>query len=123
MQVPLEISFEGLSHSEFVESRIREEVSKLEQFFDKIISCHVTVYLPHKHKTKGNLYAVRIYLSLPGGKMVKVDRRPDKHQAHEQPYVTIRDAFRAARRQLQDLVRIWAGKVKTHQEQVNETQE
>ena len=122
MQVPLEISFEGLEHSEFVEKRIREEVSKLEQFFDKIISCRVTVYLPHKHKTKGNLYAVRIYLSLPGGKMVKVDRNPDQHQAHEEPYVAIRDSFRAARRQLQDLVGIWAGKVKAHQEPVNETQ-
>ena len=121
MQVPLEISFEGLSHSEFVENRIREEVSKLEQFFDKIISCHVSVYLPHKHKTKGNLYAVRIYLTLPGGKIVKVDRRPGKHQAHEEPYVAIRDAFRAARRQLQNLVGIWAGKVKNHEEQVNET--
>lgn len=115
MQVPLEISFEGLAHSDFVEDRIRDEVSKLEQFFDKIISCHVTIYLPHKQKTKGNLFAVRIYVTLPGGKMIKVDRHPDKHHAHEDPYVAIRDAFRAARRQLQERIRMWAGKVKTHE--------
>jgi len=122
MEVPLDIRFEGIEHSDFVEGRIREEVEKLEQFFDKIISCRVVVYLPHKKKNKGNLFAVRIFLSLPGGKTIKVDRHPGQHQAHEEPYVAIRDSFQAARRQLQDLVNIWARKVKTREEQTNEAQ-
>jgi len=122
MEVPLDIHFEGLEHSDFVETRIREEVEKLEQFFDKIISCRVVVYLPHKKKNQGNLFAVRIFLGLPGGKVIKVDRRPGQRHAHEDPYVAIRDAFQAARRQLQDLVNIWAGKVKAHEDQANETQ-
>ena len=112
MQVPVDIRFEGLDPSDFVTKRIQEEVAKLEQFFDKIISCHVVVQLPHKHHQHGNLYGVKIYLALPGGKTITVDRLHSDNQAHEDVYVAIRDAFRAARRQLQDVVRKWQAKAK-----------
>jgi hypothetical protein len=32
MQVPLQVAFEGIQHSDAIEARIREEAHKLEQF-------------------------------------------------------------------------------------------
>ena len=40
---------------------------------------------------------------------------PDDEHAHEDVYVAIRDAFDAARRQLQDQIRTSQGKVKVHE--------
>ena len=76
--------------------------------------CRVTVEAPHKHHHQGNLYTVRIDLRYPGGETV-VSRDPSAHHAHEDVYVALRDAFKAVRRQLQDLVRLQRGKVKQHE--------
>lgn len=114
MRVPAEIHFEGLPPSDFIEARVRDEIVKLEQFFDKIISCRVVIEKPHKHQNKGNQYEVRIFLSLPGDHVVSVDRHPGRDETHEDVYVAIRDSFKAARRQLQDQVRKMQGKIKAH---------
>ena len=79
MKTPLNIHFEGLDPSEFIENRVREEVDKLEHFFDKIISCRVVVEKPHKHHHKGNLHHLRIDVTVPGGEIV-VKRSPDERQ-------------------------------------------
>ena len=115
MKTPLKIHFEGFDPSEFIEARVRDEAHKLEHFFDKIISCRVIIEKPHKHHHKGNLYGVKIFMSLPGNNIVSVDHNPGKNETHEDVYVAIRDSFKAARRQLQDTVRKMQGKVKTHQ--------
>ena len=115
MQIPLEIVFEDMSPSEAVEARLREETAKLEQFYDRITSTRVVVAKPHKQHRKGNTYRVRIHITVPGGGDIVVNRDPGDRDAHEDVYVTIRDAYRAARRQLQDEVRKQQGKVKTHE--------
>ena len=102
MQVPLEIVFEGIDPSEFVEAKIRGEVDRLERFSDRITSCRVVVDAPHRHHKKGNLYLVRIHMTLPGGREVTINRNAHDKHAHEDAHVAIRDAFRAARRRLQD---------------------
>lgn len=113
MQVPLEIRFHNLDRSEAIEQAIRERAEKLEQFADDIVSCRVTVEAPHKHHRHGRLYGVTVDVRLPGGEIV-ANRGPAAHHAHEDVYVTIRDAFKAVRRQLQDHVRVRRGKVKAH---------
>lgn len=116
MEVAPKIVFEDMEPSEFVEARIKEEIDKLEQFNERITSCRVVVSEPHRHRHKGKLFNVRIHLSLPGGGDVTVDRdNHDKH-AHEDVYVAIRDAFGAARRQLQDQGRKRSGHMsKSHE--------
>ena len=114
MQKPLDIRFEGIAPSDFIEKRVREEVSKLEQFFDKIISVRVVIDKPHKGHHKGNLYDVKVFIALPGNNFVTIDKSPGDINAHEDVYVAIRDAFNAARRQMQDTVRKMQGKTKTH---------
>jgi len=115
MQVPLQIQFEEIDPSAAVEARVREEAAKLEQFFDRITSTRVVVSKPHRRHRKGNSYRVRIHITLPGGGDIVIDRDPGDRGAHEDAYVTIRDAFRAARRQLQDSARKHQGKVKAHE--------
>ena len=115
MQVPLKIVFEGMDPSPAIEKLIRDEAAALEQFYDRITSCRVVFERPHRHQHKGNVYAVRIHLDLPGQRDVIIDRSPGKDHRHEDPYLTVRDAFHEARRQLQDQVRIRRGKVKAHE--------
>jgi cold shock CspA family protein/ribosome-associated translation inhibitor RaiA len=114
MQIPLEIQFHNVDRSPAVEAAVREHAGKLEQFAQQIVHCRVTIEAPHKHHQTGNLFAVRIDLRYPGGE-VAATRGPSAHHAHEDVYVALRDAFKAARRQLQDRVRVQRGKVKPHE--------
>lgn len=113
MQIPLQVTFRNLEHSDFIEAAIKEKADKLEQFADKITSCRVVIEAPHKHHNKGVIYRVKIDITLPGKEIV-VNHHSDEHHAHEDVYVAIRDAFNAARRQLEDYVRQRRGEVKTH---------
>lgn len=115
MDMPFEIVFERIEPSDFVRARIENEVEKLEEFFGHIMSARVVVGAPARHSQKGGLFEVRIQLQLPAGKQVVVGGSRDRNHAHEDVYVAIRDAFAAARRQLQDHARKFRGKVKTHE--------
>jgi ribosomal subunit interface protein len=114
MQVPLQIHFDDMDRSEAIEQAIREKLEKLERFAPDIVSCRVTVAAPHKHHRHGRLYHVAVDVRVPGGE-VMANRDPGAHHSHEDVYVALRDAFNAAQRQLQDIVRIQRGKVKAHQ--------
>ena len=114
MQVPPQITFREIPHSEAVETRIREEIDKLEHFYGNIIDCEIVIEAQHRHKHKGKLYHLRIILNVPERELV-VSRDPEAKHAHEDIYVTIRDAFKAMRRQLQDYARQRRGQVKTHE--------
>jgi ribosomal subunit interface protein len=113
MDVPLQISFRGVDHSDAVEQNIRERAQKFERFYDHIVACHVVVEAPHQHHHKGGLFRVKLDITVPDGELI-VSRNPDQHHAHEDVYVALRDAFKAARRQLEDYARKRRGKVKTH---------
>jgi len=110
---PVEIVFQNFASSPAVEARIRERAEKLDRFYDQIMGCRVAVEASHRRHHKGNLYHVRIDLTVPGEELV-VSRVPDDKQAHEDIYVAIRDAFDAMRRQLEDYARRRRGQVKRH---------
>jgi cold shock CspA family protein len=113
MQIPLQVTFHDLSPSPTLEARIREWVEELETLFDGIVSCRVAIELPHRHHQHGDLYRVRIEIRVPRDRIV-VGRSPHEHAAHEDPDVALRDAFRAARRALEDYARHLRGDVKSH---------
>ena len=114
MQIPLEIRFHNLDRSPEIEAAAREAATKLERFAEQIIRCQVTIEAPHKHHHRGNLFSVTVDVRLPGGEVV-ASRTPSAHHAHEDVRVALRDAFDAARRQVQDRVRVRRGKVKAHE--------
>lgn len=115
MQTPLQITFRDMESSAAVETRIREKAGKLEQFYDQIMSCRVTVDAPHASQHQGKLYAVRIELGVPDAQLVVSHEHHHRDQAHEDVYVAIRDAFDAMQRQLEDYARKRRGEVKQHQ--------
>ena len=114
MKLTPEITFRALPRSDALEAEVHQRIEKLDRFFQHIMSCHVVIEAAHKHHHKGNLYHVRVTLTVPGRELV-VSRDPGKHQAHEDPYVAVRDAFNAVQRQLEDYARELRGDVKTHE--------
>lgn len=114
MQSPVQITFRGFPLSDAVEANIREKAAWLEGYYPNIISCRVSVEAHHHHHHQGNLYHVRIVLGVPGKELVVSREQHDKH-AHEDVYVGIRDAFNAARRQVEDFARRRRGKTKQHE--------
>lgn len=112
MQIPLQITFHGIDHSDAVETRVREKVGKLEQFFDRITGCKVAIESHHKNTSnlhhKGDAYHVRIDLTVPGSELV-VKRDSDEH---EDVYAALKGAFQALERQLKEYVARSRGDVK-----------
>ena len=104
MSIPTEVKFLNADRSEALEARIRERVERLERFHDGLLACEVVVSAPHQHKHKGHVYRVAVRLELPGGELL-ANRGSEKDHAHEDPYVAVRDAFDAMKRQLEDHVR------------------
>jgi ribosomal subunit interface protein len=116
MEIPLQITFRGIPHSDAVEAKIREKAGKLDRFYSHIMSCRVAVEAEHQHHHQGNQYHIRIDITTPSKELV-VSREHHDKQAHEDIYVAIRDAFNAATRQLEDYSRVQRGDVKTHDSQ------
>ncbi len=114
MQLPLQVTFRNLPPSDAITASIRKHADKLNQFYDRIMSCRVVVEAPHQHHHKGNLYQVRIDLTVPHKELI-VNREPPAHQAHEDIYVAIRDAFAAAQRQLTAYAQSHRHQVKSHE--------
>ncbi len=114
MQLPLQVTFRNMDPSPAIEARIREKAAKLDRFYEHIMSCRVAVEAPHRQHQKGNLFHVRIDVTVPDKELV-ASREPDLNHAHEDVYVVIRDAFDAIVRQLEDYARLQQNKVKVHE--------
>jgi len=132
MQLPLQITFRNMERLEGVEELIRAEAEKLEDFYSQIMGCRVAVEVPHGHHRKGNLYHIRIDLTLPGKELVikhepslskgirqaggvEMKKRLEVGAPHRDLHLAIRDAFKNAGRRLQDYARRQRGDVKTHE--------
>lgn len=114
MQEPLEIAFHNLDSSPALEADIRERFAKLEKLCDRLTACRVSVEALHKQHRTGNVYEVHIDMLVPGGELV-VSRAPHKaKQKYASPdvYTSVRDAFRAAERQLKKYNRQLTGEIK-----------
>jgi len=102
VQTPVQITFRDVPHSPTVEALIQKKAHELERFHDRITSCRVSISAPHRHsRTSGSFYHVTLELHVPGGEIV-VGRDPTAESTHDDLQVAIRDAFRAAKRQLGD---------------------
>ena len=113
MRLPLQVTFRHMEPSAALEARIRQRAEELDQFFERVTSCHVVVECQHPRHQQGKLFEVRIDLSVPGGEIV-VGRDSGANHAHEDAHVAVRDAFDAARRRLEDHARGRRGAVKLH---------
>jgi ribosome-associated translation inhibitor RaiA len=102
MQTPLQVTFEGCEPSEAVRAAIGREVERLEEHNHRIIGCRVSVIAPsHKHR-HGNGFQVHIWLTIPQHENIVVDHESSDDARYEHVEVAIKDAFTAARRQVDD---------------------
>ncbi len=117
MQIPLQITFHGIDHSDAVEERVRQKVGKLEQLCDRITSCRVVIESHHKNTSnlhhKGEPFHIRLDVTLPGGELV-VKRDPKDAHVNEDIFIALRDAFQAMERQVKEFVARQRGDVKAH---------
>lgn len=113
MKLPAQITFRNMKHSTALEEHIQGLIQDLDSEFPNIMSCHVTVEAPHKHKQQGNLYQVSIQLRVPEMELV-ASKGNDQDQAHEDVHVAIRDAFSAIEKQLERYAEKLRGDVKAH---------
>ena len=104
MKIPLKIAFRDIPPSEAIARQIHERAEKLELFSGQITSCRVTVGKAHRKHHKGNLYYVRIDLTVPGEEIVAGSAH-DVNGAHEDVYVALRDSFAVVQRKLQNYIR------------------
>ena len=108
MDLPVQITLRNLSHSSALEQTVRERAAWLERFHPHLVSCRVVVEQAGRHAKKGRQFVVRIDLKVPGGE-IAVD-----HQHDDDVAVAVREAFAAARRRLEDAIRMRRGDVKLH---------
>jgi len=114
MQTPLQLTWHGLDPSDAVEARIRRDVARLEHVFPRITGCTVALEAPNRHhRSSGSKYRVRIEVTVPGGRLV-VGRDPSKTWRRGELHGAVNSAFREARRQLEDHVRLTGWRVKSH---------
>lgn len=114
MQVPLEIAFKDSEPSESIKAEIEREARRLEKFSSRITSCQVTVIGPTKHHRHGVPFKIDIRIAMPDHKDVIVNKTHNDVKQHEYVTVAIKDAFAAAQRQVEDVVREMRGDVKPH---------
>jgi ribosomal subunit interface protein len=108
MKLPLQVTFQDLSPSEALETAVRERAAKLDHFHPHLLSCRVVISRETRRRQQGNEFSVRFDIKVKG-REIAVTRSAD-----EDPFVALRDAFDAAKRQLEELAREQRGDVKTH---------
>ena len=125
MAIPLQISYRDVRQSGALDELITHEAEKLERFFPRIISCRVLI--EHRRHRSGAPFNARIVLNVPGQEIVinqagdvhemlqgddetaaRVQKRADIDAAYKDPVLAVRSAFKKAKRQLQDYVRLKA---------------
>lgn len=110
MPYQVRITARDFAMTEAIETLIRKRAERLNNYFDRISSCHVVLSAPTvKHHRSGGPYDVHIVLHVPGGELA-VNR-----QHGEDLSIAVRNAFDSMRRRLQDHVREMRGAVKKHE--------
>jgi cold shock CspA family protein len=100
-----------MEHSEMMEALVREKAAHLDTFADHIMGCRVVIEPAGKHHLHGNVYEVRIDMTVPGEE-IAVTRESSEHTEYRDIHVALRDAFDAAGRKLEDYVRRRRGAIK-----------
>lgn len=102
--LPVDVVFRDMDPSPMVDVAVRRWATRLARRFDRVLGCQVVIGQPHRHHERGRRFHVRVRVSLPGSEIV-VSHDPGDDETHDDVYVAIRDAFRAARRQLEQQAR------------------
>ncbi len=102
MQVPLQVTFHGVEHSDAVERYVRRRAAKLDGAMERIVACRIALEHPHRSARHGDQYRVRVDVRIPGGEVVFASAdRGDGGSADL--YAAIDAALEGARRRIKEL--------------------
>jgi len=121
MHTPLRITFQNTPSSAAVRKLIEEQSDHLEQFFGRMTACHVVFKVPDGNHRSSGLYEVTVHIKMPGGTTVDVDRTPGLDERFSDPQFAVGDAFRRARRRLQDRAKVMRQEVKSLHKRIDRT--
>ena len=116
METPVQIDFQGIKPTERIRVAIDKQLAELEERFGRITACRIVVRAPSGRQRNGAAYRIYVRLILPNGREVYVDRIASADERHADFSFALNDAFKRARRQLQDEVRLMRGQVKAHED-------
>jgi len=114
METPLQIEFQGMAAKEEIRAAVSKHVAQLEDRFGRVTAGRVVVKAPGGHHRTGGLYEINVRLALPEGREVNINHTPQNDERYANIDFALNDAFKRARRQLQDQVRKLQGQVKSH---------
>jgi ribosome-associated translation inhibitor RaiA len=103
MQIAPQITFEGSKSSDAARAQILGEIERLETHNQRVTGCRVTVIAPSPKHRHGTGFQVHIWLTLPPHENIVVNHSVSDDARHEHAHVAIKDAFTAARRQVDAL--------------------
>ena len=115
MQTPVEIEYQGMEARPQIQAALVKHVAELEQRCGRVTACRVVLKAPGGHHRTGGLYEINIRLALPEGREVNIGRTPQNDERYADLNFALNDAFKRARRQLQDQARKLQGQVKQHE--------
>ena len=117
MQTPVEIEFQDMAVSPAVQEQVLDHMKKLETRYGRITAGRIIIKGPGNRHQTGGLYDINIRLALPDGREVNIGRTPRADERHSELAFAVNDAFKRARRRLQDKARLMEGRVKSHEGQ------
>ncbi|MEW6101699.1 MAG: HPF/RaiA family ribosome-associated protein [Candidatus Omnitrophota bacterium] len=103
MQEPLEIIFRHAPKNTQLEGYILEQSKHLEKFFQRVVSCKVTVDKPQKSGLPAGLYKVRVDVGLPRRREIIIKKEAKISATFDEICVLIKEAFKAAARELEEI--------------------
>ncbi len=95
MPITPQVTFRNLDPSAAITTLIEDRLTKLSELHDTVSACEVVVESPNRQNAKGRAFHVRLRLSVRGTEPVVSEEN------HEDCAVAIREAFNAARRQIE----------------------
>jgi cold shock CspA family protein/ribosome-associated translation inhibitor RaiA len=117
MQTPAQIELEGVRKTPELQAAIDQHIAELEKRFGRVTACRIVVKGPGDRHQTGGQHQVNIRLALPDGREVNIGRTPKQDERYADLTFAVDNAFRRARRRLQDQARLIRGQTKMHEGQ------
>jgi Sigma 54 modulation protein / S30EA ribosomal protein len=116
METPAQIEIEDIQASAGLQGVVDQHIAELENRFGRLTAARIVVKGPGDHRHTGGQYQVSIRLAMPDGREVDIGRTPKEDERYADLTFAIDNAFKRARRRLQDQTRIMRGDVKHHEQ-------
>ena len=89
----LNIDSRGFALTDGIRAAIETNMAGLEEIVPRILGCHISLNVPHKHRHKGMKYSIRIDIILPGKEIIV------RRDLAEDLYAALHDACDVAKEQ------------------------